>query len=67
MTPLNSSPANLVLNRQIENPMGQQQTFLLSLEQQQTFLLSLEHKLFLGIMLKKKLIKIKQLLRRKLL
>ena len=54
MTPLNSSHANLVLNRKIENPMGQQQTFLLSLEQQQTFLLSLEHKLFLGIMLKKK-------------
>ena len=53
MTPLNSSPANLVLNRQIENPMGQQQTSLLSLEQQQTFLLSLEHKLFLGNMLKK--------------
>ena len=67
MTPLNSSHANLVLNRQIENPMGQQLTSLLSLEQQQTFLLSLEHKLFLGIMLKKKLIKIKQLLRRKLL
>ena len=53
MTPLNSSHANLVLNRRIENPMGQQQTSLLSLEQQQIFLLSLEHKLFLGFMFKK--------------
>ena len=67
VNPLNSSPANVELNRQIETLMGQQQTSLLNLEQQQTFLLSLEHKLFLGIMLKKKLIKIKQLLRRKLL